>query len=175
MRQSLWEEHTIRPSIDLLDYRKLRRRSRGKWGEFTIGWVGNVEEDVRRLRTEVLDRYGKLYHESDLLNLFNERFLKTVALRASSRGRRAKLPYVCLRQSLGVPFSEKQQEELQKSRRGVAAVGEASLFVFQNQKVRVDNEWMTRAEWYRRKANGSFFDWGKLREGGEIQEVEQLD
>ena len=123
----------------------------------------------------MLDRYGKLYHHSDLLNLFNERFLETVALRASSRGRRAKLPYVCLRQSLGVPFSEKQQEELQKSRGGAAAVGEASLFVFQNQKVRVDNEWMTRAEWYRRKVNGSFFDWGKLREGEEVQEVEQLD
>ena len=174
VRQSLWEEHGVRPAVDVVDYRKLRRRSRGNWGTIAIDWVSRVEEDVSRLRGEVIKRYGKLYHHSDLLHLYNTEFLETVALRAASRGRRAKLPFVSLREALGVPFSEKQQKELEIARSGAAAVGEAALYVFQNQKIKVDNEWMTRAEWYRRKADGSFFDWEKLREGGEVQEVGEL-
>ena len=174
VRQSLWEEHAIRPAVDVVDFRRLRRCSRGNWGKLRIDWVARVDDDVSRMRGEVLKRYGNLYHHSDLLNIYNDRFLETVALRAASCGRRAKLPFICLRQSLGVPFSVKQQEELRKVRYGAAAVGEAALYVFQHQKVKVDNVWMTRKEWYEKKAKGSFYDWKELKEGGEIEEVEKI-
>ena len=134
MRQSLWEEHAVRPAVDVVDFRRLRRCSRGNWGKLRIDWVARVDDDVSRMRGEVLKRYGDLYHHSDLLNIYNDRYLETVALRAASHGKRAKLPFICLRQSLGVPFSAKQQEELKKVRYSAAAVGEAALYVYQNQK-----------------------------------------
>ena len=168
LRQSLWEEHGIRPSVDVGGYRNLRKSSRGKWGSSSIDWVAAVDVDVARLRDEVLKRYGKLYHHDDLFNIYNERFLETVALKAACQKKRAKLPYVCLRQSLGVPFSIEQQAKLKEARCGAVAVGEAALYAYQHQRIRVDDEWMTRLEYLRRKEKGDFFNWKTLREEGVI-------
>ena len=168
LRQSLWEEHGIRPAVDVGGYRQLRKRSKGKWGSSSVDWVARVDADVDRLRQEVLERYGSLYHHSDLLNIYSDRFLETVALKSACRKKRAKLPFVCLRQSLGAPLTELQQSTLREVRCGAAAVGEASLYAYQHQQIKVDDVWMSRLDYLRLKGEGKLFNWKSGKEEGVV-------
>lgn len=134
VRRALWEEEKIRPAVDVAGFRRLEKKTKNHWGCSRVRWVQQVSENIEMLRREVYKRYGKQYHHSDLDGLFNLKMLETVALAAAIRGKNPKLPYICVRQALGPPFTEKQQELMHNSQQGCVVVGNAKAEVWRGRK-----------------------------------------
>ena len=141
VRRALWEVERVRPAVDVVGYRRMEKKTRSDWGDSRIGWIKDVVENVRTLEEEVLKRYGMQYHHADLFNLFNKQMLETVALAAVTAKRRPKLPYICVRQALGPPFTERQQKAIASCYMGCRALSETCVEACRGMRLLVDGKW----------------------------------